>query len=47
MFTVFKMETVRIFGCSNMRYLDIDQKKEFDVILTGIYLFSSNIFTLL
>ena len=29
MLTIFIMEKVLIFGCRNMRYLDIDQKKSY------------------
>ena len=47
MFTIFIMETVLIFGWSNMRYIDIDQTKEFDMLFLQEYIYFPQIYYLL
>ena len=46
MFTIFRMETVLIFGCSNMRYVDIDLTKEFDMLFLQEYIYFPQIYLL-
>ena len=47
MFKVFMMETVLIFGCSNMKDVDIDQTKEFDMLFLQEYIYFPQIYYLL